>query len=108
MGNFGDPLWVRRCTNGRFRPKIGTETVYSSGFRAFRALKSLAIAVAALYGNLPRPFSGIHKWSSRPFVVFRIDPLWVIGATHKGRNSDPLWAVPRPFKESDDTNCLQN
>jgi hypothetical protein len=30
-------------------------------------------------------------------VVFRIDPLWVIGATHKGRNSDPLWAVSATF-----------
>src|SRR5215208_2603669 len=97
MGSFGDPLEVRRCTNGRFRPKIGTETVYSSGFRALRALKSLAIAVAALYGKPPRPFSGIHKWSSRLFVVFWIDPLWVIGTTHKGRNSDPLWVVSATF-----------
>jgi hypothetical protein len=35
--------------------------------------------------------------SSRPFVVLRIDPLWVIGATYKGRNSDHLWAVSATF-----------
>ena len=103
--SYSDPLWA---VLGTLYGHVGTaagdsgristpKTVYSSGFRAFRALKSLAIAVATLYGNLRRPFSGIQKWSPRPFVVFRIDPLWAIGATHKGRNRDPLWSVPTTF-----------
>src|SRR5215217_4971616 len=82
-------LWLGQSTQTRPR--------WPSSDPLWMPLCCPTLRIATLYGNPPRPFSGIHNWSPRPFVVFRIDPLWVIGATHKGRNSDPLWAASATF-----------